>query len=155
LAASAICQYKNERYDFACDERTGDTGSKFCIFHDINYLKGDNYDKHKEAVVKRFKEKLAEYSSNQSTLFWLTQKDPTKDPSFSMFVGAYWILHLNPFYLERAFERSLADFLPLLSLPSNIQVGVIDYITKIVGGALTFGLLIIAFRRKFERKYTR
>jgi hypothetical protein len=26
---------------------------------------------------------------------------------------------------------------------------------KIVGGALTFGLLVIAFRRKFERKYTR
>ena len=91
-----------------------------------------------------------------STLFWLTQKDPTKDHSFSKFVGAYWILenhHSN--YLERAFERSLADFLPLLSLPSNIQVGVIDYIIKIVGGALTFGLLAIALRRKFERKYTR
>jgi hypothetical protein len=54
-----------------------------------------------------------------------------------------------------AFKRSLADFLPLLSLPSNIQVGVMDYIIKIVGGALTCGLLIIAFRRKFERKYTR
>jgi hypothetical protein len=53
-----------------------------------------------------------------STLFWLTQKEPNKDPSFSNYVGAYWILHLNPNYLERAFERSLADFLPLLSLPS-------------------------------------
>jgi uncharacterized membrane protein len=38
---------------------------------------------------------------------------------------------------------------------NRIKVGVIDYIIKIVGGALTFGLLIIAFRRKFERKYTR
>ena len=90
-----------------------------------------------------------------STLFWLTQADPTKDPSLSKFVGAYWILHPNTNYLERAFERSLADFLPLLSLPSDIKVGVIDYIIKIVGGALSFGLLIIAFRRKFERKYTR
>jgi hypothetical protein len=90
-----------------------------------------------------------------STLFWLTQADPTKEPSLSKFVGAYWILHLNPNYLEKAFERSLADFLPLLSLPSNIQVGVIDYIIKIVGGVLTFGLLAIALRRKFERKYTR
>jgi hypothetical protein len=54
-----------------------------------------------------------------------------------------------------AFQRSLADFLSLLSLPSGIKVVVIDYIIKIVGGALTFGLLIIALRRKFERKYTR
>jgi hypothetical protein len=54
-----------------------------------------------------------------------------------------------------AFQRSFGDFLPVLSLPSDIKIGVIDYITKIVGGALTFGLLIIAFRRKFERKYTR
>jgi hypothetical protein len=43
----------------------------------------------------------------------------------------------------------------VLSLPTAISQGVIDYITKIVGGALTFGLLVIAFRRKFERKYTR
>src|ERR671923_69639 len=46
-----------------------------------------------------------------STLFWLTQKEPTKDPSFSNFVGAYWIVHLNTYYMERAFEKSLADFL--------------------------------------------
>jgi hypothetical protein len=90
-----------------------------------------------------------------STLFWLIQASPTKDPSLSKFVGAYWILHLNTNYLERAFERSLADFLPLLSLPTGISQGVIDYITKIVGGVLTFGLLAIALRRKFERKYTR
>ncbi len=54
-----------------------------------------------------------------------------------------------------AFQRSLADFLPLLSLPGDIKVGVIDYVIKIVSRALTFGLLLIALRRKFERKYTR
>ena len=54
-----------------------------------------------------------------------------------------------------AFQRSLGDFLPVLSLPGEGKVAIIDYITKIVGGALSFGLLIIAFRRKFERKYTR
>jgi hypothetical protein len=53
------------------------------------------------------------------------------------------------------FQRSLADFLPLLSLPSEIKVGVIDYMIKIVVGVLTFGLIAIALRRKFERKYTR
>jgi hypothetical protein len=61
----------------------------------------------------------------------------------------------NPNQWLTAFQRSLGDFLPVLSLPSDIKIGIIDYITKIVGGALTFGLLIIAFRRKFERKYTR
>jgi hypothetical protein len=61
----------------------------------------------------------------------------------------------NHIQLLTAFQRSIADFLPLLSLASEIKVGVIDYIIKIVGDALTFGLLVIAFRRKFERKYTR
>jgi hypothetical protein len=69
-----------------------------------------------------------------STLFWLTQADPNKEPSLSKFVGAYWILiNRNSNYLERAFERSFADFLPLLSLPGDIKVGVIDYVIKIVG----------------------
>jgi hypothetical protein len=54
-----------------------------------------------------------------------------------------------------AFQRRLGDLLPVLSFPGDIKVGMIDYITKIVGGAPTFGLLIIVFRRKFERKYTR
>jgi hypothetical protein len=53
----------------------------------------------------------------------------------------------------KAFERSMADFLPLISLASNIKVGLIDYIIKIVGGTLTFGLIAIALRRKFERKF--
>jgi hypothetical protein len=57
--------------------------------------------------------------------------------------------------LLKSFERSFADFIPLLPMGSEIKVGVIDYIIKIVGGALTFGLLAIALRRKFERKYTR
>ena len=90
-----------------------------------------------------------------STLFWLTQADPDKEFSFSKFVGAYYIANLNISQLEKAFERSLADFLPLLSSPNGINIGVIDYIIKIVGGLLTFGLLVIALRRKFERKYTR
>jgi len=55
----------------------------------------------------------------------------------------------------KAFERSLADFLPLLSMPSDTKIGVIDFVVKIVGGALTFVLLGVALRRKFERKYTR
>src|SRR5215216_1447120 len=98
-----------------------------------------------------------------STVLWLTQSDPTLQPSLSQnnpsssnisnFTGTDYFTDSS--HLLKAFERSVADFIPLLSLPSNIKVGVIDYIIKIVGGALTFGLLIIALRRKFERKYTR
>jgi Pentapeptide repeats (9 copies) len=68
LATSPACQYKNQFYNFTCDEPTRDTSSKLCIFHDINYLKDDNYEKHKEEVSKRFAEKLSEYSSNHTPL---------------------------------------------------------------------------------------
>jgi hypothetical protein len=101
-----------------------------------------------------------------STLFWFMQSRPTLEPHF--FVNSSNSLLYNStsnfVYLNQAgnfshwltgFQRSLADFLPLLSLPGDIKVGVMDYTIKIVGGALTFGLLIIALRRKFERKYTR
>jgi hypothetical protein len=36
----------------------------------------------------------------------------------------------------------------------DVKVGLIDYIIKIVGGAVTFGLIAIALRGRFERKYT-
>ena len=59
----------------------------------------------------------------------------------------------NPTHLLKSFERSFADFLPLIPTGREIKVGIIDYIIKIVGGgALIFGLLAIALRRKFERK---
>ena len=110
-----------------------------------------------------------------STLFWLTQSNPSLEPHFTSFFGdntgavvAVANSSSNPTtstfvgfekagnatQWQKAFERSFADFLPLLPLGGDIKVGIIDYIIKIFGGALTFGLLIIAFRRKFERKYT-
>jgi hypothetical protein len=47
----------------------------------------------------------------------------------------------------KAFERSFADFLPLLSLGGETEVGIIDYIMKVFGSGLTFVLLAIALRR--------
>ena len=88
-----------------------------------------------------------------STLFWLIQANPTHKPSFSHVVG--FTQAGNSTHWLKAFERSFEDFLPLLSLGSDTKVGIIDYIIKIVGWVLTFGLLAIALRRKFERKYTR
>jgi hypothetical protein len=100
-----------------------------------------------------------------STLFWLTQNNPTAEPSLSAiskhsshmsnFINMTYLSVWNNTHVLKAFERSFADFLPLLSLGSDIKVGIVDFIIKIVGGALTFGLLAISLRRKFERKYTR
>jgi hypothetical protein len=55
--------------------------------------------------------------------------------------------------LLKAGERSLADFLPLLPLGGDVKVGLIDYFIRIVGGSVTFGLIAIALRRRFERNY--
>jgi hypothetical protein len=98
-----------------------------------------------------------------STLFWSMQENPQLEPSLSIlqsddatnnvtskFVGfdkfgegSHWL---------KASERSFADFIPLLPLGSGIEVGIIDYVIKIVGGAVTFGLIAIALRRRFERR---
>ena len=75
------------------------------------------------------------------------------DTNYSKFVGLERVG--NPTQWQKAFERAMGDFIPLLTLPSEIKVGVIDFVIKIIGGAITFGLLAIALRRKFERKYTR
>ena len=103
-----------------------------------------------------------------STLFWLIQNNPTGEPfipnisnnkldiaktSVDNFINYSQIS--NNTHILKAFERSLADFLPLLSMPSDTKIGIIDFIVKIVGGGLTFVLLGVALRRKFERKYTR
>jgi hypothetical protein len=56
--------------------------------------------------------------------------------------------------LVKTSERSIADFIPLLLLVSGIKVGITDYVIKIVDGAVTFGLIAIALRRRtrFERR---
>ena len=59
----------------------------------------------------------------------------------------------NSSNLEVAFGRGLTNFLPSLSFGTPLNVGLLDVAFKIVGGAVTFGLIIIALRRKFERKF--
>jgi hypothetical protein len=57
----------------------------------------------------------------------------------------------DPSQWLKAFERSLADFLPLLPT-GDFKMGIIDFVIKIIGGAVTFGLIAIALRRRFERR---
>ena len=59
----------------------------------------------------------------------------------------------NKTNIEIAFERGLTNFLPSLSFGTELNVGLLDVVFKILGGAVTFGLIIIALRRKFERKF--
>ena len=42
----STCEYHNERFGFKCLELVHNHEATHCIFHDINYLKGDNYQKH-------------------------------------------------------------------------------------------------------------
>jgi hypothetical protein len=103
-----------------------------------------------------------------STLAWLTQSNPTLEPTFfnphsnhisnaavispySKFVGFMQIGNNTQWI--KSFERAISDFLPLLPLGGSFKVGILDYIIKIISGALSFGLLAIALRRKFERKF--
>jgi hypothetical protein len=85
-----------------------------------------------------------------STLFWLIQINPSAEPSFTNTVGFANATKITVW--QRSFERSMADFLPLLTLGSGIQIGIVDFVIKIVGGAVTFGLILIALRRRFERR---
>ena len=72
---------------------------------------------------------------------------PSNNTTTSTFVGLE--RSANTSQALEAFERSLTDFLPFLSIGGDVRLGIIDYIVKIVGGVLTFGLLAIALRRKF------
>jgi uncharacterized protein YjbI with pentapeptide repeats len=91
-----------------------------------------------------------------STLLWLTQPNPAADFSFQN-ITIPQIITIpemdNKTNIQIAFERGLTNFLPSLSFGTELNVGLLDVAFKIVGGAVTFGLIIIALRRKFERKF--
>jgi hypothetical protein len=84
-----------------------------------------------------------------STLLWSSQANPTGNFTFTG-TGFSEVSSTN---LEKAFTRSITNFLPLLPTGTGTQLGLVDLIFKIVGGAVTFGLIIVALRRKFERKF--
>ena len=104
-----------------------------------------------------------------STVLWLTQPNPAANFSIhDMTIPQIVMIPENittpenvtipemnniTTNLEIAFERSLTNFLPSLSFGTELNVGLLDVAFKIVGGAVTFGLIIIALRRKFERKF--
>jgi hypothetical protein len=56
-----------------------------------------------------------------STLFWLMQSNPYAEPSLSHVTDLTQVV-ANHTQWQKAFERSFADFLPLLPLGSKIQV---------------------------------
>lgn len=70
---------------------------------------------------------------------------------YAKYVGLDKILDLEQW--QKALDRSLVAFIPLLPPSSEIKVSLLDYLIKIVGGLVIFGLIAIALRRRFERKY--
>jgi hypothetical protein len=50
----------------------------------------------------------------------------------------------NYTHLLKAFERSIVDFDPILSPGSDIKVGIIDYVVKIIGGRREKPLIVCA-----------
>jgi uncharacterized protein YjbI with pentapeptide repeats len=83
-----------------------------------------------------------------SILYWSMQSNPsTLQPSF-IYDGVSQLG--NSTHLGKALERSVADSFPFLSLGSAVVLQ--DYIIKSLS-ILSFGLLAIALRRKYERKF--
>ncbi len=74
----------------------------------------------------------------------------TSASSYSYFIG---LDKAAGFYQwQKAFDRSIMDFIPLLPVSGDIKTGFIDYVIKMTG-VLIFGLIVIGLRRRFERKY--
>jgi hypothetical protein len=99
-----------------------------------------------------------------STLFWSMQENPQLEPSLPVFQSNDAINNVTSKFVGldkfgeadhwlKASERSIADFIPLLPLGIDIKGGIIDYVIKIVDEAVIFGLIDIALRRRFERRY--
>ncbi len=44
-------------------------------------------------------------------------------------------------------------FFPFFLPTGDFKMGIIDFVIKIIGGAVTFSLIAIALRRRFERRY--
>jgi hypothetical protein len=98
-----------------------------------------------------------------STLFWSMQEDPSLKPWLPIFQYEDETSNVTKFvgfdkfgdgnHWLKAYERSIAGFIPVLSFESNIKVGIINYVIKIVGGAVVFALIAVALRRRFERRY--
>ena len=54
LVSTCDYEYHGGSVDFKCLELVHGREMTRCMFHDINYLGGDNYEKNKEKVGKRF-----------------------------------------------------------------------------------------------------
>ena len=92
---------------------------------------------HDQEIIQMLSDKIDKKISE--TLFYRLKKEAVKKRGES----EQWL---------KSFVRTMGDFIPLLSMPSDIKIGLVDYVIKIVGGAVTFGLIAIALRRRFERK---
>lgn len=76
--------------------------------------------------------------------------------------GNIYVAHISKFtfsqsdnltHYQKSCEWSILNFIPVLPSGTGIKLGLIDYTFKIIRGAVTFGLIIIALKRKIEREF--
>lgn len=98
-------------------------------------------------------------SSTTSYVITNNTKIPINSTTYSVSVTYSEFIGFDQFgnttHWRKALERTIADFLPLLPIPTNIQVVLTDYIIKIVGQIITLGLITISIRTRFNRKFAR
>ena len=113
-------------------------------------------------VISNFKLKQSDKASSYLMLVEKTSYHTCRETYHSIVkeenASLVWVasyLLLNYFWkcnhLSKTWLYIPDTFLSLLPLGGDIKVGIIDYIIKTLGDALTFGLLAIALRGKFER----
>lgn len=85
-----------------------------------------------------------------STLIFVTELNPLNEYSIYNYIG--FNQAGNSTHWLKSIERSSIDFIPLINTNTNFELGAIDYVIKTLAGALTFGFIAIALKRKFERK---
>jgi hypothetical protein len=90
--------------------------------------------------------------SNDTSHFIINNtRNSISSTTYSRFIG--FSQFGNATHWRKAVEKTIADFLPLLSIPSDIKVVLIDYIIKIIGNLITLGVIAISAKSRFNRKF--
>jgi hypothetical protein len=106
-----------------------------CIFHDTNYLKGNNYEKNKEEVGNRFKRKLSKYRSNNMTFEFFGYCLPEISFKNEKFTETLYLVDAI-FYGETSFKS--ATFSKKVSFHSAKFFGGLDFSSATFSGESRF-----------------
>jgi uncharacterized protein YjbI with pentapeptide repeats len=118
-----------------------------CIFHDTNYLKGNNYEKNKEEVGNRFKRKLSKYRSNNMTFEFFGYCLPEISFKNEKFTETLYLVDAI-FYGETSFKS--ATFPKKVSFHSAKFFGGLDFSSATFSGVVSFTSVNFKSSAKFN-----